>query len=100
MAAYSHTPLSDSSENCLFLILKPEAFKNTPWEPELRNMITTPFYSDSESTKGSRVLRGLIVETPLSVAAERGFFALSAPLYSPNPTLTNTMACFVNITGF
>jgi hypothetical protein len=24
----------------------------------------------------------------------------SVPLYSPNPTLTNTMACFVNITGF
>jgi len=27
-------------------------------------------------------------------------FLRSAPLYSPNPTLTNTMACFVNIMGF
>jgi hypothetical protein len=24
----------------------------------------------------------------------------AAPLYSPNPILTNTMACLVNITGF
>jgi hypothetical protein len=77
MATYSHTPLSDSSENCRFLILKPEALRDTLWEPELRNMITTLSYSDSASTEGSRVLRGLIVETPLSVAADRGFFALS-----------------------
>ncbi|CZR54792.1 uncharacterized protein PAC_04676 [Phialocephala subalpina] len=77
MTAYSYTPLSDSSENCRFLILKPEALRDTPWEPELRNMITTPSYSDSASTEGSRALRGLIVETPLSVAADRGFSALS-----------------------
>jgi hypothetical protein len=77
MVAYSYTPLSDSSKNCRFLILKPEAFRDTPWEPELRDTLPTPSYSNSESTEGSRVLRGLIVETPLSVAANRGFFVLS-----------------------
>jgi hypothetical protein len=71
MGQYNHQPLSDPLQNCRFLILNPEELANTSWEPVIKNI--APSTSSSLSTEKKVMLRGWIVEIPLSVAADRGF---------------------------
>jgi hypothetical protein len=71
MSLYSYLLLRDPSKNYHFLVLKPEELPNT-----LTNVNATPPDLDLDAAEAGGLLHGLIVEAPLSAAAERGFFEL------------------------
>jgi hypothetical protein len=77
MVKYVYEPLSDSSQNCRFLIIQPEKLTDTAWGEDVARIMQTPHGLDTKAEEEQGVLQGFMIEVPLRVAESRGFYALS-----------------------